>query len=100
MFIWDPGKLRVVICWLRVTKDCSRPAVDVSGEKVKESTKHVTLFSSSSLDERLGDGDNSEFLENSEISEFFGRTIPNAILPFSCSSHHDSLKDPHETLKT
>ena len=36
----------------------------------------------------FGNGDNSEF---SEISEFFGRTIPNAILPFSCSSHHDSL---------
>ena len=33
----------------------------------------------------FGHGDNSEF------SEFFGRTIPNAILPFSCSSHHDSL---------
>ena len=34
----------------------------------------------------LGHGDNSEF------SEIFGRTIPNAILPFSCSSHHDSLR--------
>ena len=32
---------------------------------------------------KSGDGDNSEF---------FGRTIPNAILPFSCSSHHDSLR--------
>ena len=27
-----------------------------------------------------------------EISEFFGRTIRNAILLFSCSSHHDSLR--------
>ena len=34
----------------------------------------------------LGHGDNSEF------SEIFGRTIPNAIFPFSCSSHHDSLR--------
>ena len=39
----------------------------------------------------FGHGDNSEF---SEISEFFGRTIPSAILPFSCSSHHDSLRSP------
>ena len=39
----------------------------------------------------FGHGDNSEFLE---ILEFFGRTIPNAILPFLCSSHHDSLRSP------
>ena len=39
-----------------------------------------------------GHGDNSELLENSEILELFGRTIPNAILPFSCSSHHGSLR--------
>ena len=39
-----------------------------------------------------GHGDNSEFSENSEISECFGRTIPNAILPFQCSSRHDSLR--------
>ena len=39
----------------------------------------------------FGHGDNSEF---SEISAFFGRIIPNAILPFSCSSHHDSLRSP------
>ena len=30
--------------------------------------------------------------DNSEFSEIFGRTIPNAIFPFSCSSHHDSLR--------
>ena len=40
----------------------------------------------------FGHADNSEFSENSEISEFFDRTVPNAILPFSCSSHHDSLR--------
>ena len=34
----------------------------------------------------FGHGDNLEF------SDFFGRTIPNAILPFSCSCHHDSLR--------
>ena len=39
-----------------------------------------------------GHGDNSEFSENSEISECFGRTIPNAILPFQCSSRHDGLR--------
>ena len=32
--------------------------------------------------------------DNSEISEFFGRTIPNAILPFPCNSRHDSLRSP------
>ena len=37
---------------------------------------------------KVGHGDNSEFSKNSEI---FGRTIPNAILLFSCSSHYDSL---------
>ena len=36
-----------------------------------------------------GHGDNSEF---SEILEFFGRAIPNAILPFSCSSRHGRLR--------
>ena len=44
----------------------------------------------------FGHGDGSEF---SEISEFFGRTIPNAILPFSYSSHHDSLRSPPKLLK-
>ena len=37
----------------------------------------------------FGHGDNSE---NLEISEFFGRKIPNAVLPFPCSFHHDNLK--------
>ena len=27
---------------------------------------------------------------NSEISKFFGRKIPNAILPFPCNFHHNS----------
>ena len=29
--------------------------------------------------------------DNSGISEFFGKKIPNAILPFPCSFHHNSL---------
>ena len=33
------------------------------------------------------------------MSEAFDRTIPNAILPFPCSSHLDNL-NVHETLKT
>ena len=41
----------------------------------------------------FGHGDGSEF------SEFFGRTIPIVILPFSCSSHHDSLRSPPKLLK-
>ena len=32
--------------------------------------------------------------DNSEFSGFFGRTIPSAVLPFPCSSHHDSLRSP------
>ena len=39
-----------------------------------------------------GGGGGGGHHENSEISGFFGRTIPNAILPFSCSPHHDSLR--------
>ena len=27
---------------------------------------------------------------NSEMSEFFGRKIPNAVLPFSCNFNHNS----------
>ena len=35
-------------------------------------------------------GDTQGHGDNSEISEFFGRKIPNAILPFPCSFHHNS----------
>ena len=35
-------------------------------------------------------GDTQGHGDNSEISEPFGRKIPNAILPFPCSFHHNS----------
>ena len=34
--------------------------------------------------------DTQGYSGNSEMSEFFGRKIPNAILPFSCNFNHDS----------
>ena len=36
-------------------------------------------------------GDTQGHGDNSDISEFFGMKIPNAILPFPCSFHHNSL---------
>ena len=35
-------------------------------------------------------GDTQGHGGNSEISGFFGRKIPNAILPFSCNFNHNS----------
>ena len=36
-------------------------------------------------------GDTQGHSSNSEISEFFGRKISNAILPFPCNFHQNSL---------
>ena len=33
-------------------------------------------------------GDTQGHGDNSKISEFFGRKIPNSILPFPCNFHH------------
>ena len=38
-----------------------------------------------------GGGDIQGHSGNSEISAFYGRKIPNAIFPFLCNFHHNSL---------
>ena len=40
-------------------------------------------------------GDTQGHGDSSEISEFFGRKMPNAILPFPCSFHHNSPGDKY-----
>ena len=38
-----------------------------------------------------GGGDTQDHSGNSEISAFYGSKISNAILPFLCNFHHNSL---------